>query len=57
VGARLASPLITGSDYGTRCSTVVAFSSGGGMSFEERTRGADGGVVENRRERLQVERV
>lgn len=54
---RLASPLITGGDYGTRCSTVISFASDGGISFEERTRGADGGVTENRSERLQVERV
>ncbi len=54
---RLASPLITGGDYGTRCSTVVTFSSDRGIAFEERTRGADGAVVENRKERLQVEKV
>jgi uncharacterized protein with NRDE domain len=52
---RLASALITGGDYGTRCSTVVAISATGAMSFEERTRGPDGGVIENRRELLQVE--
>ena len=54
---RLASPLITGVDYGTRCTTVVAFAADGGIAFEERTRGADGAVTETRRERVQVERV
>jgi len=53
---RLASALITGNDYGTRCSTVVAFSSDGGISFEERTRGPDGAVAGTRREGVQVER-
>jgi uncharacterized protein with NRDE domain len=41
---RLASALITGADYGTRCSTVAAFDAGGGGRFEERTRAADGSV-------------
>ena len=54
---RLAGALITGNDYGTRCSTVVAFSSDAGISFEERTRGPDGAVLESRRETLQAERV
>ena len=39
---RLAAALITGDDYGTRCSTVVAFSGAGDVTFEERTRGAQG---------------
>ena len=52
---RLASPLITGNDYGTRCSTVVTISADGAIVFDERTLGADGAVVQNRRERLQVE--
>lgn len=42
---RLSSALITGVDYGTRCSTVVAFDARGGVVFEERTRGADGSVT------------
>jgi len=41
---RLASALITGDDYGTRCSTVLAISAAGEASFEERTRAADGSV-------------
>jgi uncharacterized protein with NRDE domain len=41
---RLASPLITGNDYGTRCSTVAIFARDGLIRFEERTRAADGGV-------------
>ena len=39
---RLASALITGADYGTRCSTVATFGARGAVTFEERTRGADG---------------
>jgi uncharacterized protein with NRDE domain len=39
---RLAAPLITGADYGTRASTVLTVSAGGDVAFEERTRGADG---------------
>jgi uncharacterized protein with NRDE domain len=42
---RLASALITGADYGTRCSTVIAFGAGGEVTFEERTRAADGRVT------------
>lgn len=42
---RLASALITGSDYGTRASTVVAVSAAGEVRFEERTRAADGSVT------------
>ena len=42
---RLSSALITGADYGTRCSTVLSFDAKGGAAFEERTRGADGGVT------------
>lgn len=42
---RLSSALIVGADYGTRCSTVVSFDAHGGAVFEERTRGADGGVT------------
>jgi uncharacterized protein with NRDE domain len=51
---RLASPLITGEDYGTRASTVVVFSSDGDVYFEERTRGADGAVTNFAVERLAV---
>jgi uncharacterized protein with NRDE domain len=43
---RLSSPLITGADYGTRASTVMTVSSEGNVAFEERTRAADGAVVE-----------
>jgi uncharacterized protein with NRDE domain len=39
---RLSAALITGADYGTRASTVVTFSSGGEVAFEERTRNAQG---------------
>jgi len=39
---RLASPLITGDDYGTRASTVVTIDDRGEVFFEERTRGSDG---------------
>jgi uncharacterized protein with NRDE domain len=52
---RLASPLILGADYGTRASTVVAFSEAGAIEFEERTVGADGSVTGQRRERIEVE--
>ena len=41
---RLSCALITGDDYGTRASTVLAVTSRGEAIFEERTRGADGGV-------------
>ena len=52
---RLASPLITGGDYGTRSSSVVLVSASGEIAFEERTLAPDGAVRENRRERLQVQ--
>jgi uncharacterized protein with NRDE domain len=39
---RLSSALITGADYGTRASTVLLLRADGRVSFEERTRGADG---------------
>jgi uncharacterized protein with NRDE domain len=42
---RLASPLITGADYGTRASTVVMMSATGGILFEERSLAEDGSVV------------
>jgi uncharacterized protein with NRDE domain len=41
---RLAAPLITGEDYGTRASTVLAISRAGAAVLEERTRAADGTV-------------
>lgn len=41
---RLATALITGEEYGTRCSTVVSFAASGAIDFEERTRAADGSV-------------
>jgi len=43
---RLASPLITGVDYGTRASTVLSVAASGTVVFEERTRDADGATVE-----------
>jgi uncharacterized protein with NRDE domain len=42
---RLAPPLITGAEYGTRASTVVAIADDGAIAFEERSRGPDGGVT------------
>lgn len=42
---RLAPALITGADYGTRASTVVAVAPAGRASFEERTRDAAGTVT------------
>ena len=42
---RLAAALITGEEYGTRCSTVMTWSRSGATAFEERTRGPDGGVA------------
>jgi uncharacterized protein with NRDE domain len=48
---RLASPLITGADYGTRASTVLCLRIDGSVTVEERTRAADGavaGVVQER---------
>lgn len=49
---RLASPLITGADYGTRCSTVISFSRAGDATFEERTLDAAGGMTDTRRYRV-----
>lgn len=51
---RLASALITGEDYGTRCSTVISCSRGGEVRVEERTRGADGRVSATAAERFAV---
>ena len=53
---RLSRALITGADYGTRCSTVLAFDSHGGGTFEERTRAADGMVTGVVRYDFEVER-
>lgn len=53
---RLASALITGDDYGTRASTVLAVSSGGEALFEERTRDAQGRVSDVARQRFTVPR-
>jgi uncharacterized protein with NRDE domain len=56
---RLASPLITGVDYGTRCSTVVTMTADGAVVFDERTRGADGlvsGVASERFRRAATQR-
>lgn len=49
---RLASPLITGADYGTRCSTVIAMPAAGEMHVEERALAEDGSVVAIRSERI-----
>jgi uncharacterized protein with NRDE domain len=51
---RLASPLITGRDYGTRSSTVLTLSASNKVHFEERTLDTDGAVVETRDQRLAV---
>jgi uncharacterized protein with NRDE domain len=45
---RLSPALITGEDYGTRSSTVLRVSAGGGVRFEERTRNATGIVTDTR---------
>lgn len=42
---RLASPLIAGADYGTRCSTVLAVSREGKVAFEERSLDEGGRVT------------
>lgn len=47
---RLAPPLITGADYGTRASTVVQFSAAGEIRVEERTIAEDGEVAAKRLE-------
>jgi uncharacterized protein with NRDE domain len=51
---RLAAPLITGADYGTRASTVVTFSENGEVSFEERARTATGAVAGVAHERFRL---
>ncbi|HSN20258.1 MAG TPA: NRDE family protein [Usitatibacter sp.] len=52
---RLASPLITGADYGTRASTVVAFAAGGEVRFEEIARAPDGSVAGRGDHRFRIE--
>ena len=52
---RLSPPLITGEDYGTRCSTVIAIAAFGAINFEERTLNAAGDVVDRRRETIRIE--
>ena len=42
---RLSAALITGADYGTRASTVLAVSASGSLRFEEHSRGASGEVL------------
>jgi uncharacterized protein with NRDE domain len=49
---RLAAPLITGADYGTRASTVVTINDRDEVEFEERTRGPDGAVTGTARQRF-----
>jgi uncharacterized protein with NRDE domain len=51
---RLASALITGEDYGTRCSTVVLLRSAGTSIFEERTRAADGNIASTARHEFAI---
>jgi uncharacterized protein with NRDE domain len=46
---RLSAALITGEDYGTRASTVIALSLEGETVFEERTRDAQGAVTNTAR--------
>jgi uncharacterized protein with NRDE domain len=52
---RLGAALITGDDYGTRASTVLAIMGNGQAMFEERTRGSDGAVTQTLREAFTVE--
>jgi uncharacterized protein with NRDE domain len=52
---RLATALITGEEYGTRCSTVVCFAASGAIGFEERTRAADGSVAARAAHRFRIE--
>jgi len=51
---RLAAPLITGPDYGTRASTVVTIDDRDEVQFEERTRGPDGAITGTARHRFAV---
>jgi uncharacterized protein with NRDE domain len=52
---RLGPALITGDDYGTRASTVLAVTAGGEAIFEERSIGADGAVTRTVSESFVVE--
>jgi uncharacterized protein with NRDE domain len=52
---RLATALITGEEYGTRCSTVVSVAASGALRFEERTRAADGSVTTCAVHRFRIE--
>jgi uncharacterized protein with NRDE domain len=52
---RLASPLITGADYGTRASTVVSRTGAGEVFFEERTRAADGSEAGRATQRFRLD--
>ena len=54
---RLAAPLITGPDYGTRSSTVLAMAASGRVHFVEHTLGAKGEVLGKRDQRLTVKPV
>jgi uncharacterized protein with NRDE domain len=47
---RLAPPLITGADYGTRSTTVMSFAADGTVRVEEHTLDAEGYVVQDRGE-------
>jgi uncharacterized protein with NRDE domain len=49
---RLSAALITGADYGTRASTVLALGRDGDVTFEERTRDAHGNVASTARHRF-----
>jgi uncharacterized protein with NRDE domain len=49
---RLSAALITGEDYGTRASTVLAMGAEGETVFEERTRDASGAVTGSVRQRF-----
>ena len=52
---RLATALITGEDYGTRCSTVVSFAASGAVRFQEHTRASDGSVSAQADHRFRIE--
>lgn len=54
---RLASPLITGADYGTRSSTVLTATNEGALRFEERSLAASGDVTAFHVEQLQLDTV
>jgi uncharacterized protein with NRDE domain len=51
---RLSAALITGADYGTRASTVLAMSSEGATVLEERTRDGEGAVTHTVREQFEL---